>query len=464
MYSMDTNQQGLYGTGWGTGKGTYQRSTAVVKETWIKPSRIAPEGAVLVTANEKLLGLSVWPEYCNMRYPFAKIDYIRRPGSVYGQGLVYDLIPIQRRHNKALSIIVEVQNILAQLGVAVPKGTSIKKVLAGMGTVFELPPGSTQSAQNILGPQIGDIPFKELEQTREGFRSISFQHQITQGDNPPNVRAGNHAEMLKEFDDSASVVSMRTIERAVERVGNIVIDIARYEWTSDRTVMILSRENDIERKSLMNYQQVTKSGQYVVQSGSAWPYLKAEKQNLILQLVQFQMISPEEALKFLEMGGVNRILDDRQIDVRHARRENQTFDLWEPGINPATGGADIGQLPAPADWHNHEVHIIEHNNMRKHPEYASWSPQKMQMFEAHITAHEVSLRVGMAVMASEQASIPVSAQISEDLQQQEDLELQQEQQELEHSMGMEKDQQQNEFKATEAKAKTAEKKPAKEKR
>jgi hypothetical protein len=66
-------------------------------------------------------------------------------------------------------------------------------------------------------------------------------------------------------------------------------------------------------------------------------------------------------------------------------------------INPATGEPDIEWVQhqfrelLPADWHNHEVHLMVHNNERKSPEYERWDTWKKALFEAHIMGHQAVL-------------------------------------------------------------------------
>lgn len=391
---------------------------AIVKETWMKPNSLAPEGLVLLTAGEKVLEISSWPEWCRNRYPFSKIDYIRVPGSAYGQSLTQDLIPIQRRHNRALSIIIEAMNIAAQQGISVPKGTHIRKILGGMQTAYEVPMSAQTPVRELSGPPIGDLPFRELENTQQAFEDIAFRHEVSKGENPSYVRAGTQLDLLKEFDDAASVVAQRTIERAVQRIGNIVLDIAKNEWNIERQILVLGKNSELERQSFINKDTVSLAGQYIVTPGSAWPYSKGEKQNMVLQLLDTQVISPDEALEHLELGTSRALIEKRQVDVRHAQRENMKYEMFSlqqgAGGEVAISQDDIAAM-MPQDWHNHAVHITEHNNFRKSAEYEDWPDWKKKWFEAHIKGHEFSVMYQMKGMqAFSDMPLPPSAPIPED--------------------------------------------------
>lgn len=386
----------------GTRADQYDVKCAVVKETWIKPSRMAPDGAVLITAGGSVLDLVPWPKWTKGRYPFSKIEYVHVSGSYWGRSLIEDLIPIQRRHNRANSIVVETMNLYAMLGIAAPKNSRVKGILGGRGMLVETPLGSTQPALNIQPPPVGDLPFREIDNTRQAFRDISSQHEVSKGHTPPNVRSGSAINLLKEIDDSSSTMALRSIERSEEKISRHVLEIVKQHWDEPRMVIVLGKDQDIERRSFLSGQDI--GGQYVVQTGSAWPYSKAEKIESVRQLWMDQLIGPEEALEHMDLGVTSStILRRRNEDKRHARRENQKFE--ELTAVGSDGQADIPSMIeraralAPEMWHNHQAHIEEHNRLRKSPRYETWPLIKRMLFEAHIEGHMFALQQQMIAQA-----------------------------------------------------------------
>lgn len=374
---------------------------AVVKETWIKPGRLAPEGAVVVTSSDKVLDIKPWPEWTRNKYPFEKLDYMKVPGSYWSKPMVNSLVPIQRRHNRAASIIVETMNTVSMTRMGAPRNTQVRGILGGRGVMFETPMGSTQGVTNIQAPPIGDLPFRELDNTRIAIRDISHQHEVSKGTTPPNVRSGTAINALKELDDAASVIPVRSIERAAQGIGRNVLRIVQEQWDEPRFIYVLGETGDIERHSMMRGADI--GGQYVVQAGSAFPYSKAERQAMIFQNLEYGLIGPEEALKHQELGVPRGILKEREEDQRHARRENQKFRAMT-AVNPQTGQADPSWIMAqfqqllPADWHNHQVHLAEHNSIRKSPVYERWPSWRKALFESHIVGHQAALQAQMEQM------------------------------------------------------------------
>lgn len=371
---------------------------AIVKETWIKPGRMAPDGAVLITCNDKILDLKVWPEWCHRKYPFYKHIYTQISGAYWGKAMVTSLVPLQRRHNRAASIVIETMNTLAQTRIGVPRNTQIKGALGGKVVMFETPLGSPQGVSNITAPPIGDLPFRELDNTRMAVRDISHQHEVSRGTTPPNVRSGSAINALKELDDTASVIPVRSIERGSQDMGRHIIAIMKEMWDEPRLIYVLGETGDIERRSFIAGNEV--NGQYVIQAGSTYSYSKEQRQQMVLRNLEHGLISPEEALSYQDMGTSRGILKERDITKRHARRENQKFIDMSP-INPQTGEPDIAYLQEqfnqllPADWHDHVAHIQEHNKLRMNPTYENWPTWKRALFESHIAGHETALMAQM---------------------------------------------------------------------
>ena len=370
---------------------------SIVKETWIKPSMIAPEGAVIITAGSSILDLTPLPAWCDGRYPFAKLEFTRIPGSFWGKGLINALIPLQRRHNRAASVVVETLNQRAIMSMAAPRNTQVRAALGGKAAIFETPPGSTQPVTNLLPPPLDNLPFQELEHTKAAFADITFQHEVTKGTTPSNVRAASAINALKEYDDAASSIPIRAIERASEHLGDMVLRMVKEKWTEPRMVEVMSEEGDLERRSFVGSEQVR--GHYAVQRGSAWPFTKAEKQGMVTQALQYGIIGPEQAAKYLDMGGTLRdMTSEQRLDERHARRENQRFEDAMLRLDEQTGQPDIRgyvdelQSIAPADWHNHMEHIRVHNHLRKSPKYDRMDPYKKMALDFHINAHLAALQ------------------------------------------------------------------------
>lgn len=369
---------------------------AIVKEVWVKPNKnVAPAGMVIVVASGKILDITPWPTWCKGQYPFKKLEYMRVPGSFWGKPMITSMVPIQKRHNRAASIVVETMNIMAQTRLAAPKNTQVRGILNGKGVLFETPMGSSGGVNNLSMPSMGDLPLRELDNTRAAIRDIAHQHEVSRGTTPPNVRSGTAISTLKELDDTASVIPVRSLERAVQGIGRHIMSIIQEKWDEQRFIYILGEHGDVERKSFIQGSDI--SGQYVIQSGTTFSYSRSERQEQIYRALEMGLVSPDEAARFSEVGTTRGILRERYATKRHAQRENQKFKELS-GTNPQTGQPDPQYILSvfreqllPADWHDHETHMNEHNFIRMSPAYEAWPSWKKALFDAHITGHITAL-------------------------------------------------------------------------
>ena len=363
----------------------------VVKETWIKPSFRAPDGLVLVTGGGEILDMQPWPSHYRGNYPFAKIEYIPVPSSFWGKGMVQAQIPLQRRHNRANSILIEQMNLRNSVSTAVPQGTKIRGALGGKATLYELPPGAQVQPNTIMPPDVGDLPQQEIELTRDAMSDITFQHEVSRGTTPPNVRSGAAISALKEADDTVVSLAIRSLERAIEHRGNHILSIVKDQWDQERMVKVIGENGLLESTAMLSGEDV--GGHFHVQAGSAWPYSKSEKQQMVAQALEMGILGPEDAGRVLDMGGIRKPIIERDADHRHAKRENQQMEKLQEvddygNVTVAASFAFAAEEIAPEMWHNHEVHLYEHNLVRKSPEYEAWPVWKQQVLDAHIAGHE----------------------------------------------------------------------------
>ena len=156
-----------------------------------------------------------------------------------------------------------------------------------------------------------------------------------------------------------------------------------------------------------------------IEGGSALPVSKAAKQALIMDMMKLGFIKPEQGLEVMDMGGINKVYEQLQVDQRQAQRENLrmskvTPELMQQYQQSALQQAVIeqgGQLPVdgttglPIDpsqldtplivpvntWDNHEAHIKYHNNFRKGQAFESLSEEVKQLFEQHVNQHLAAL-------------------------------------------------------------------------
>jgi hypothetical protein len=99
------------------------------------------------------------------------------------------------------------------------------------------------------------------------------------------------------------------------------------------------------------------------------PRSRAARQAFIVDLMDKQVIGPDQGLRYLQMSETNRLYDELQVDSKHAKRENFKMSL----------GEDVPLNP----FDNHAIHLYEHELFMKSQEYEALSEDVKMIFLNH---------------------------------------------------------------------------------
>ncbi len=150
-----------------------------------------------------------------------------------------------------------------------------------------------------------------------------------------------------------------------------------------------------------------------IEAGSSLPTSKAAKQALIMDLMKMGFIDPQKGLEVIDMGGINKIYEQIQVDQRQAQRENLrmskvTADMMEEfnannaqmmAQDPAAFEGMAPPIIQPVNsWDNHKLHIEYHNNFRKGQSFEMLPSETKALFEEHVRQHVEALGMETVTM------------------------------------------------------------------
>lgn len=402
-----------------------KRQNVLCIDIWVKPctSKLFPEGCMITVVGGQIIQAYEGWCYDHGQYPYAKLDYISS-GRYYGEGMVTDLISLQREYNRTRGQIIEAKNRMAKPQLIAQKGSvEPQMITTEPGQVILYTPGFTPPQPLPLTP-LPSYVINEIEVIKSDFQDISGQHDISKGQVPPGVTAATAISYLQEQDDSMRAIAFDNLEEAIQKVGFQTLSYVGQYWDTERTVKIVGEDGSFEAKTLLG-SDLNGNTDIEVEAGSALPMSKAAKQAFLLDLMKMGFIDPQKGLEMMEMGGVEKIYEEVQIDISQARRENlrmqavtpdvmegylDTFVAHDPITNSPIGLYDPNtQKPlAPGEnpplivpvnsWDNHAAHIDTHNKFRKGQAFENLDPQIKQIFEEHVRMHQ------QAIMGNSQVS------------------------------------------------------------
>lgn len=419
----------------------WQKDRSVfVQEIWVKPNRVKmfPNGALITVAGGNILWYQEgWP-YDHNRYPVAHIGNIPT-GKFYRDSTMNDLIPLQREYNRTRGQIIESKNRMAKPQLAAEIGSvDVSKITSEPGQIILYRPGF-QAPQPIPLQSLPSYVLQEQDRIRNDMDELSGQFELTDF---PGVTAATAISYLQEQSESQLAYTFDSIEEAVEKLGYMTLNYVKQYWGTDRKVKITGSDGSFDVETFEG-SDLRDNTDVRCEAGSALPTSRAAKQAFIMDLMKFGFIDPQKGLEVMEIGGVNKIYEQIQVDIRQAQRENLKMAQVTPEIlqqyhqeavakfmqsqegqalaaqgllmEGPTGDLmrldglltdQTGQAqPQPVEfplvvpvntWDDHRLHIERHNNYRKSQSYDNLTQEAKDLFEEHVKQHVAAIMVGAA--------------------------------------------------------------------
>lgn len=428
-----------------TNNNVQKQRQVLIKECWIKPGNLPqlPDGGlVTVIANQVVQFWPGWP-YDHFNYPFAKIDHIPT-GRFYAQSTIVDLIPLQKELNRTRSQIVDAKNTMAKPKLLYYRGSiDPNKITTQPGQGIAVTPGF-DLPQPLPLPPLPAYVTEEIERIVVDINDISGQHEVTKGQTPSGVTAATAISYLQEQDESMLAPTYDSVEEAVEKVALMTLAYVKQYWTVPRMVKTTGIDGSFD-SMVFSGATIGDNTDIRVEAGSSLPTSKAAKQAFIMDLMKMGFIPPQQGLEVMDMGGLNKITEQIQVDAKEAQRENlkmaavtpeqlqqyTQMQMQQAQIDPSTGMPQNPEYIAPPDpnqppqmpppdqvgaippqppqpqvlnpppivpvntWNNHVIHIQKHNNYRKTQAFEQLPKEVKDLFEAHVQDHQAAMSMSM---------------------------------------------------------------------
>ena len=387
--------------------------SCLILETWIKPGahKSFPSGGLITIVDNQVVQYN--PEgfpYEHGQYPYTKFDGIPT-GKFYSESSIFDVIPLQREYNRTRSQIIEAKNRMGKPQLLAPKGTvDPSKITTEPGQVIFYNPGLGAPTPLPLQPLPAYVT-NDLSQTLMDFEDITGQHQVSKGSAPPGVTAATAISFLQEKDDAISTHTYQSVETGMEKIAGQTLSLCVQYWDTERLVKTSGTDEYFDALMLSG-SSIATGTDIRMEGGSALPVSKAARQAFIMDLMKMGMIDPNEGLKLMEIGGVQKLYENLKRDERQAQRENlrfkrltdeditmhqQEFQMAQQQASPETMDVQTQQpiemppvIPVNT-WDNHMAHIKIHNDYRKSQSF-ELLPQSIKVeIESHVNQHKAAM-------------------------------------------------------------------------
>lgn len=401
-------------------KSKEQRSKTVrdVYIGYFKPSASIPKGRYVVWTEEPyaILEDTDWP------YPFNELPLVKFPGierddSATDEALVTHARPLQKELNRTLSQIVQFKDLSIKPQMIAPVGSLRQRLTDEPGAVFEYQPIQGLAPEWRQPPQLPQAAFNILGDIQQRLDRL-FNRIPSQRDSmPARVDSGISVELLQEaVADQISPVINR-MEEALARAGYLMVLLAQKYYIEPRLLKIRGEGGSTQVRKFRNA-DLAGGFSITAQSGSGLPRSRAGRQQQILELVDRQMLSPQQALKRLDLADMRSIGAAFAADEDQAHREHDKLIRQQPinalavqgammEVNQALMSGEIDEMQAqqilmqaalsPLPYENSAAHASVHALFMKSPEFEQLPPEAQQAFNMHYMLTQQALAAAAPV-------------------------------------------------------------------
>jgi len=340
-------------------------------------------------------------QYPHGEVPFTAYDMMVPDKSVTGTASrISQARPLQRELNFIRTLILENTAALGNGVIYAPRDANLNfaRIDNGTGLIIEYDGG--YRPQREQGQPVAGQLFLYVATIVQDINDIFSFPDVSQGKRPMGgPKSGVGIALLQEKADTQHSPTINEMDRADERAMNQLLSIAFANY-GKRTFNIVGKDNEWALFEFDPSSYTTKLN-VVVRTGSSLPISKALERDMTLGLLREGLLgNPQDptvkkkVLEHLDIGGLDRILKEKNKDVNFAKKEfqvpvQQYQQMVKQAGAPSEGILKQIYLPAVNPFDDHEVHIVEHKNdlLDKFFEYLGTGDPGMIMIAQAMQAH-----------------------------------------------------------------------------
>jgi len=355
---------------------TSRLPSTTVCEYWERPNPSNPEGYYLVFSGNTVLyeGPNPYADTCPI--PYVRMVHTPIPGEFYGMTWVSDSRQVNVLYNRLRNDILENAVKLSNPPLLAPMGAIPGEIKMNPGEVIAYNPLVLQGGR-VDQLKIEPFPAQavnmlvRLEQEADELAAVTA---LTRGGVPRNVRSAQQLATLMAMEDQRRQIALQEYAGMIETTLEYALRLARKYMVFPRKLgggnnaAFILRGSDIPPDAQV---KVTVDLQHPEPD-------EREEQRLFALFDRGILQDPRLLVRLLKYGSREEVFTDADLDEAQAQRENTR--LAE------------GVFVAPEDFHNHLLHLIEHNRFRKTEAYEQLPPERRELFARHVAIHQQFLR------------------------------------------------------------------------
>ena len=340
-----------------------------------RPGPTMPKGkyVVWIEGPNEILYQSDWNFPFN-ELPLVKFPGIERPGSVYDEPRISLARPVQKELNNKVSKMAMHMNLTMKPQMIAPVGSLRQRLTDEPGAVFQYAPIQGLAPEWRPIPSIPAHAFEYINQLQARIGRIFNQMPTERSQLPARTDSGQLVELVQEAVADQLTPEIIRMESALARAGDLMAAYAQEYYNEPRLLKIKGPGGAVQVKKFLNAD--LKGGfSFTAEAGSGLPRTRAGQVAQIRELLELQVISPQDALPYLPVAGLKSVQAKLAADEEFAHRKIEKLIQGEPvnvpammealsmveqtGMNPQTG--EMFQTPEEA------IAFVEQAALSPHP-------------------------------------------------------------------------------------------------
>ena len=267
--------------------------------------------------------------------PVCPAWYLRVPGNIVGNGLVGDLLDIQRLYNEKNRQINLFIKRHADPYILVPLGSGIPGNSFRPGSDKLIPFSRAGGPPSyMVGPSMPPEAFADVARILSRALDIAAVHSTSLGKTAKGVTSARHVDALKQADASQLTSTEEGLEYLASSVTKTALVLMKTNYTEKMWVRFLDQTGEFIHRELKRT-NIVDDPEVLIEAGSLFRNETADRRNKVLELHAAGLVSAEDAMAEISFGTSGKYVLDRIQQLGHAQEL----------LDAAKGGFDIEVFP-----------------------------------------------------------------------------------------------------------------------
>lgn len=304
--------------------------SCIVYEAWIKPGAtpLLPQGGVVIMVDDILIDLHEGLPYKHGQYPYVKFEHIPT-STFYADSPLVDVIGLNREYNESRTDISDYARKMGRPQLLAQRNSIVtSKVTNEAGLIIEYRQGTPPPQPLALTP-LPQYVVDQQDRILMDIEDITGQHEVTRGQAPAGITAGTAINYLGEKDNQFLTPEYQSMEDGYGKLAEQTLELFVQYVDVPRKIKTIGADMAFDTMALSG-SDIEGGTDVRVEPGSSVGQSKAASDARVMDMFAMGLITQDTALRLIEIGGSQKVVDLLHVAEKKAQRENIKMKALTP--------------------------------------------------------------------------------------------------------------------------------------